>query len=176
MSRLSILTKDTLLCYWPKIMLVGIENKLSYSTMNQHLSRVLATFSDYDKSFDLLDVTDDEKCVLILRWNKCPYGTIQQYLGNPSKKWIRQVLLTYAPSLIEEDCNYHKLKKITVKPSLEEIIIRRLIKDTGNYDYGDYIFSIKDGVLYLQTSMGDSPFSDWDSTTRTQIANEICDQ
>lgn len=70
------------------------------------------------------------------------------------------MLLEYAPDLIEKDCNTSKLKKTVIKPSLEEITIKRLIKNTGQYDYADYKFSIVDGKLYLETSMGNSPFSD----------------
>lgn len=35
-----------------------------------------------------------DKTVILLRLNKIPYSKIQAHLGNPSKKLIRQTLLT----------------------------------------------------------------------------------
>lgn len=56
--------------------------------------------------------TDLERAILILRENgKYNYRGIQLRLGNPSKKFIREVLLKYNKDLIELDCNYNKLKK-----------------------------------------------------------------
>lgn len=48
------------------------------------------------------EVQDEmELGVLILRSNNCSYSTIQRWLGNPSKKWIRKVLLKWSPELID---------------------------------------------------------------------------
>lgn len=41
-----------------------------------------------------------EAIVLFLRRDNRTYGNIQKKLGNPSKKWIREVLLKYEPSLV----------------------------------------------------------------------------
>ena len=46
-----------------------------------------------------------EKCVLLLRLNGFSYGNIQLRLGNPPKKEIREVLLKWAPELIDIDLN-----------------------------------------------------------------------
>lgn len=47
--------------------------------------------------------------IIKLRSDKYTYSGIQLRLGNPSKKFIRNVLLDYAPELIDIDCNYNKL-------------------------------------------------------------------
>lgn len=49
---------------------------------------------------------DLELCILILRKNRCSYGYIQKQLGNPSKKYIREVLLKYFPEWIEIQTKY----------------------------------------------------------------------
>lgn len=47
--------------------------------------------------------------IIKLRIDKNTYAGIQLRLGNPSKKFIRNTLLEYAPDLINIDCNYSKL-------------------------------------------------------------------
>ena len=47
--------------------------------------------------------------ILELREEGYNYSGIQKKLGNPSKKYIRSVLLKHAPELILKDCNYKKL-------------------------------------------------------------------
>ena len=46
-----------------------------------------------------------ERMCVILRKNGSSYRHIQVCLGNPSKKWIRQTLLKWAPELIENNKN-----------------------------------------------------------------------
>jgi len=50
------------------------------------------------------DCTELEAKILLMREDKQSYGMIQQYLGNPSKKFIRQILLKYKPELIDIEC------------------------------------------------------------------------
>ena len=47
--------------------------------------------------------------IIKLRKDKYSYAGIQLKLGNPSKRFIRKVLLEYTPDLIDIDCNYNKL-------------------------------------------------------------------
>ena len=46
------------------------------------------------------NITIKEAIVIFLRKDKYTYSNIQKKLGNPSKKWIREVLLKYDPNLI----------------------------------------------------------------------------
>lgn len=63
----------------------------------------LAWYHDLDAFPEITDKM--ERLCVILRNEGHTYTYIQRCLGNPSKKWIRQTLLKYAPDLIE---NYKK--------------------------------------------------------------------
>jgi len=47
------------------------------------------------------DISDFDLKIVYLAEDGNPYGVIQLCLGNPSKKYIREVLLKYAPHLIK---------------------------------------------------------------------------
>ena len=59
----------------------------------------------YKQIRDFFGLNEFEKCVLLLRLNGFSYGNIQLRLGNPPKKEIREVLLKWAPELIDVDLN-----------------------------------------------------------------------
>ena len=61
------------------------------------IEEIKTKFPDVDNVLEL--------AVLVLRSNNCSYGQIQSWLGNPSKKWIRSVLLKWAPELIDIKTN-----------------------------------------------------------------------
>lgn len=63
----------------------------------------LAWYHDLDGFTEIPDKM--ERLCVILRNEGRTYTYIQRCLGNPSKKWIRQTLLKWAPDLIE---NYKK--------------------------------------------------------------------
>lgn len=59
------------------------------------LNEILKTYKDIIIQYK--DASDLEKAILALRNNSYSYAEIQKALGNPSKKFIRQVLLKYDP-------------------------------------------------------------------------------
>lgn len=138
-----------------------------------HLKRIEETFGKipYNEEW-----TDFEKCVILLRTKGCSYGDIQSYLGNPSKKLIRQTLLKYTPELIDLDCNRHKLKAGPVK-SIEKRLIN-LLKSKNQWsvetDEDIFDFEIKDDKLIMSSDLyGNEEFLSWDITTQNQIFNLI---
>ena len=46
------------------------------------------------------DISDLDAKIVILKEDFWSYGNIQLFLGNPSKKYIRNVLLKYRPNLL----------------------------------------------------------------------------
>ena len=123
------------------------------------------------------DASDLEKAILALRNNSYSYAEIQKALGNPSKKFIRQVLLKYDPELIDIDTNFHKLAK-QKRISIEEGEFRYRLIQTNiwkwNLQGDDYEFYIKDNELFMKDSFGnEDKFSDWDESTQKQFLNEL---
>ena len=45
-------------------------------------------------------ISDLDAKIILLREESYSYGVIQLKLGNPSKKYIRSVLMNYAPKLV----------------------------------------------------------------------------
>lgn len=76
-----------------------------YASMEQKYKQIrdFFGFNDIPEKYD--SATWFEKCVLLLRLNGFSYGNIQLRLGNPPKKEIREVLLKWAPELIDIDLN-----------------------------------------------------------------------
>ena len=139
------------------------------------LNEILKTYKDIIIQYK--DASDLEKAILALRNNSYSYAEIQKALGNPSKKFIRQVLLKYDPELIDIDTNFHKLAK-QKRISIEEGEFRyRLIQTNiwkGNLQGEDYEFYIKDNELFMKDSFGnEDKFSDWDESTQKQFLNEL---
>lgn len=123
------------------------------------------------------DASDLEKAILALRNNSYSYAEIQKSLGNPSKKFIRQVLLKYDPELIDIDTNFHKLAK-QKRISIEEGEFRYRLIQTNIWKWNlqgeDYEFYIKDNELFMKDSFGnEDKFSDWDESTQKQFLNEL---
>ena len=57
-------------------------------------------------------MTELQEKIIDLRRDGETYHSIQLKLGNPSKKFIRQTLLEFAPELVGDVVtNYHKLQK-----------------------------------------------------------------
>ena len=123
------------------------------------------------------DASDLEKAILALRNNSYSYAEIQKALGNPSKKFIRQVLLKYDPELIDIDTNFNKLAK-QKRVSIEEGEFRYRLIQTNIWKWNlqgeDYEFYIKDNELFMKDSFGnEDKFSDWDESTQKQFLNEL---
>lgn len=123
------------------------------------------------------DASDLEKAILALRNNSYSYAEIQKALGNPSKKFIRQVLLKYDSELIDIDTNFHKLAK-QKRISIEEGEFRYRLIQTNIWKWNlqgeDYEFYIKDNELFMKDSFGnEDKFSDWDESTQKQFLNEL---
>ena len=59
---------------------------------NEKLNKIKSEFKD---------ILDLDAKILYLKEDFWTYGQIQLFLGNPSKKYIRSVLLKYRPELIK---------------------------------------------------------------------------
>ena len=139
------------------------------------LNEILKTYKDIIIQYK--DASDLEKAILALRNNSYSYAEIQKALGNPSKKFIRQVLLKYDPELIDIDTNFHKLAK-QKRISIEEGEFRYRLIQTNIWKWNlqgeDYEFYIKDNELFMKESFGnEDKFSDWDESTQKQFLNEL---
>ena len=139
------------------------------------LNEILKTYKDIIIQYK--DASDLEKAILALRNNSYSYAEIQKALGNPSKKFIRQVLLKYDPELIDIDTNFHKLAK-QKRISIEEGEFRYRLIQTNTWKWNlqgeDYEFYIKDNELFMKDSFGnEDKFSDWDESTQKQFLNEL---
>ena len=139
------------------------------------LNEILKTYKDIISQYK--DASDLEKAILALRNNSYSYAEIQKALGNPSKKFIRQVLLKYDPELIDIDTNFHKLAK-QKRTSIEEGEFRYRLIQTNIWKWNlqgeDYEFYIKDNELFMKDSFGnEDKFSDWDESTQKQFLNEL---
>ena len=139
------------------------------------LNEILKTYKDIITQYK--DASDLEKAILALRNNSYSYAEIQKALGNPSKKFIRQVLLKYDPELIDIDTNFHKLAK-QKRISIEEGEFRYRLIQTNIWKWNlqgeDYEFYIKDNELFMKDSFGnEDKFSDWDESTQKQFLNEL---
>ena len=139
------------------------------------LNEILKTYKDIIIQYK--DASDLEKAILALRNNSYSYAEIQKALGNPSKKFIRQVLLKYDPELIDIDTNFHKLAK-QKRISIEEGEFRYRLIQTNIWKWNlqgeDYEFYIKDKELFMKDSFGnEDKFSDWDESTQKQFLNEL---
>ena len=139
------------------------------------LNEILKTYKDIISQYK--DASDLEKAILALRNNSYSYAEIQKALGNPSKKFIRQVLLKYDPELIDIDTNFHKLAK-RKRISIEEGEFRYRLIQTNIWKWNlqgeDYEFYIKDNELFMKDSFGnEDKFSDWDESTQKQFLNEL---
>lgn len=139
------------------------------------LNEILKTYKDIIIQYK--DASDLEKAILALRNNSYSYAEIQKALGNPSKKFIRQVLLKYDPELIDIDTNFHKLVK-QKRISIEEGEFRYRLIQTNIWKWNlqgeDYEFYIKDNELFMKDSFGnEDKFSDWDESTQKQFLNEL---
>ena len=139
------------------------------------LNEILKAYKDIIIQYK--DASDLEKAILALRNNSYSYAEIQKALGNPSKKFIRQVLLKYDPELIDIDTNFHKLAK-QKRISIEEGEFRYRLIQTNIWKWNlqgeDYEFYIKDNELFMKDSFGnEDKFSDWDESTQKQFLNEL---
>ena len=139
------------------------------------LNEILKTYKDIIIQYK--DASDLEKAILALRNNSYSYAEIHKALGNPSKKFIRQVLLKYDPELIDIDTNFHKLAK-QKRISIEEGEFRYRLIQTNIWKWNlqgeDYEFYIKDNELFMKDSFGnEDKFSDWDESTQKQFLNEL---
>ena len=139
------------------------------------LNEILKTYKDIIIQYK--DASDLEKAILALRNNSYSYAEIQKALGNPSKKFIRQVLLKYDPELIDIDTNFHKLAK-QKRISIEEGEFRYRLIQTNIWKWNlqgeDYEFYIKDNELFMKDSFGnEDKFSDWNESKQKQFLNEL---
>lgn len=64
----------------------------------------VSIYYDLDGFPEIIDKM--ERLCVILRNEGCTYTQIQRFLGNPSKKWIRQTLLKWAPDLVGDIKKY----------------------------------------------------------------------
>ena len=132
------------------------------------INEILKKYKDIISQYK--DASDLEKAILALRNNSYSYAEIQKALGNPSKKFIRQVLLKYDPELIDIDTNFHKLAK-QKRISIEEGEFRYRLIQTNIWKWN---LQGEDNELFMKDSFGnEDKFSDWDESTQKQFLNEL---
>lgn len=95
------------------------------------------------------------------------YGDIQKRLGNPSKKWIRQTLLKYAPELINNSVS--KQNKFTSSYSEIYNILVHTDKMLWNIFGEEVELYIKDKQVYYDGDL----LSIWSEVEQSQILEEI---
>lgn len=149
--------------------------KLEYSNANPSPENIISNYPN---------ISDFDKCIILLRSYKLTYSQISSKLGSPSKKTIRECLLKHAPNLIEEDCNHNKLKAKD-RASKEEFILINLIRKhpeiesyyMGHPSLGNWKFVTVEGRLYYIEENGEvSPFGDYDHVCQYQFLEIIKNQ
>ena len=141
--------------------------------------------SEFPKESEILnnyqEANDFDKCIILLRSMKLPYGQISAKMGSPSKKAIRATLLKWAPELIEEECNRQKLKP-KERASKEEFILINLIRKypeiesyyMGHPILGNWKFVTVEGRLYyIEEDNSVNAFGDYDYVCQYQFLNII---
>lgn len=149
--------------------------KSEYSNSNPSPENIIVNYPE---------ASDFDKCVILLRSYKLPYGQISSKIGSPSKKAIRASLLKWAPELIEEDCNHNKLKAKD-RASKEEFILINLIRKHPEIEHyymghpilGNWKFVTVEGRLYyIEDDTTVNAFGDFDYICQCQFLEIIKNQ
>lgn len=128
-----------------------------------------------DLSEEFPNATGFEKAVIAMRQKGWTYGEIQKALGMPSKKNIREALLKWSPDLIDNS----KKKNITVSNIEAELynILCHINKEDFVIEDESWKFFIKDKKVTYVDSWGDEGlFKDFDTSTQSQLLNQIKEQ
>ena len=125
-----------------------------------------------DVSQEYPDCNGFEKSVISMRKQGWTYGDIQSKLGMPSKKQIRQVLVKWAPELID-----NSVKKV-ITCSEYEAELYNIVNHANTREFeifGDkWELFIEDNKLkYIDDWEDTGSFSDLDIATQSQILNEV---
>lgn len=139
---------------------------MDYQSKYQQLTQG-ATAITSDVSNEYPDCNAFEKLIISLRKSNWSYGQIQKVLGMPPKKAIREVLLKWAPELIDNS----KSKVIKVTSPYAEIynILSHTDKTIWNIFGEDVECCIKDKKVYY-----DGDLLDWyTEVEHNQILNEL---
>ena len=128
-----------------------------------------------DVSQDYPNCNGFEKCVISMRKSGWTYSVIQSKLGMPSKKQIREVLLKWAPELIDNS----KKKEIIISDAESEIY--QLLSKTDRTDFKidgeDWRFYIENNVVMCEDWGSDkSMYRNWDPTSQQQFLIQIKEQ
>ena len=128
-----------------------------------------------DISNDYPECNGLEKCVISMRKQGWSYAEIQSKLGMPPKKKIREILLKWAPELID-----NSIQKIIKVSNYEATLYNIVVKHKQNkfiIEGDEWEFFIKDKTLkYIDWSGDEDLFSNLDIATQSQILNEIKNQ
>lgn len=140
---------------------------MNYSSHLQRIQDQYGILNDFD------ECTDFEKCIIILKKNKCTYKQIQKWLGNPSKDLIKEVICKYIPETLNVENNNKALKpqqNINEK-RLIGLLNSKEFKDFYDLDeFGKTKFYIVDGKLYfIDENNVYNKFTDWDERTQISI-------
>lgn len=141
-------------------------------------------YHDYTQGFLRLipDISEEypkcngfEKCVIAMRKQGWNYEQIQRKLGMPSKKQIRNVLLTWAPETID-----NSVKKVILISEYESELYNIIahVKDKQFVIWGEnWTFFIEDKKLkYFDSDNHKCEFGDWDLNCQNQILTEVKEQ
>lgn len=128
-----------------------------------------------DVSNDYPSCNGFEKAVISMRKENWNYGDIQKKLGMPSKKQIRNVLLKWAPELIDNS----KSKVIKISNYESEIynILVHINKTEFEIEGEDWNFYIKDKQVYVKDAWGsEDKLSTWNEINQHQFLIAIKQQ
>lgn len=64
----------------------------------------MSELEEIKKELSNTELSKLDQRIIYLRIKGYTYGDIQTITGNPSKKYIRKVLMNYDPSLIDKEC------------------------------------------------------------------------
>lgn len=148
---------------------------MDYTSHLQRAENLFEPILGYDNA------TPFEKCIILLRTHGWNYNQIQNWLGNPSKKQIRAVLLQYAPELIDLDVNKHKLKSPS-DISIPEKRINGLLIKSNCYqfdldEFGQCTFTCDNGKVTFTDDTGyTARVSSYDERTQLAILYNIANE
>lgn len=93
------------------------------------------------------NINNLEIAILQLKKENCSYPQIQKLVGNPSRKFIRETILKYEPSLLEDN-NSSQKSNITPKKRIIGLIQKFNKFDFDLDEFDESTFSIQGDKLY----------------------------
>ena len=119
------------------------------------------------------NINNLEIAILQLKKENCSYPQIQKLVGNPSRKFIRETILKYEPSLLEDN-NSSQKSNITPKKRIIGLIQKFNKFDFDLDEFDESTFSIQGDKLYWKDWKGEVwDFDEFDERTQLSILYNI---